>query len=86
MPGTLQRGPVQARLVAVGMGDQGARVVRHHHLADAANVAERLTHRSQPVHLGFTERGAGMGVALYPQRRDEDMRPADLASGRVDHR
>ena len=86
MPGTLQRGAVQARLVAIRMGDQGARVVRHDHLADPAKVAERLAQRGQPVHLGFTRRGAGIGVVRGPQRRDEDMRPADLAGGWVDHR
>ncbi|MNS78704.1 hypothetical protein D3C72_1123290 [compost metagenome] len=86
MPGALQRRPVQARLVAIGVGDQGARVVRHDHLADPAKVAERLAQRGQPVHLGFPGRGAGIGVVRGPQRCDEDMRPADLAGGRIDHR
>ena len=78
----LQRRAVQARLVSVRTGNQGARFVRDDHFGDTTKVAEDLNQRSQPVHVGLARRGASIGAVQGAEGLDEDVRLTDLAGER----
>jgi hypothetical protein len=54
---------VTARLVTVGVGDHGLRVVRYDQLRHASDEGQRAPRGPDPVGHGFARRGAGVGVA-----------------------
>jgi len=69
----VQHRVVAARLVAVGVGDHGLRVIRHDQLRHAADEGQRARRRFDPVGHRLAWRGAGVGVTGGTQRGDEDM-------------
>ncbi|OIQ80056.1 hypothetical protein GALL_382050 [mine drainage metagenome] len=89
VPGEVLDGLVGARLVAVRIGDQGARVVGDDELRHAPDEPQRLRTAVQPVGQGLPRCGAGVGEARCAQRRDEDVGHAfafqrDRGAGVVD--
>ena len=75
---------VGRRLVAVGPGDQGARLVRHDQARHAADELQRIDDRAHPVGAVLRGRGARVGVVRRAQHRHENLCAADLAAGRID--
>ena len=69
----VMHGVVGARLIAVGIADQGTWIVGHDQLWHAAEEDQRGRGGVEPVSHGFTRRRAGIGVARRPQRRHEEM-------------
>lgn len=77
--GALRRRAVQARLVSVRTGNQGARFVRDDHFGNTTKVAEDLNQRRQSAHLGLARRGASIRAVQGAEGHDEVVRLTDLA-------
>jgi len=78
--------PLQLGIVAVGLADQGARVVGHDQFGNAADEVQRPADAAEPVGLRFCSRRAGVGVVRGAEDSDEDVRPPDLAATGIDDR
>ena len=79
--GKVLHGVVRPGLVAVGVGDQRAGIVRHDQQRHAADETQRLRRGSQPVGRGLARRGVGEGVARRAQGADEDVGAAAVRQG-----
>ncbi len=69
---------VATRLVAVGVGDHGLRVVRHDQLRNAADEGQRARRGLKPVLHRLVWRGAGIGIAGSAQGGYEDVGAAAI--------
>ncbi len=79
-------GAIGNRLVAIRVANQGAWIIRHQQRRGATKEGERVAVGGDPVGLRLGRRGLGIGVVRGAPHRDEDVRAADLATGRVDQR
>lgn len=70
---------IGARLVAVGRGDYGTRVVRHDQLGHPTVEVQRTHHALDPVVQALRRRRAGEHVAGGGHGRDEDLRACPIA-------
>jgi hypothetical protein len=78
--------PFGVGVVAVGGLDERAGLVGNDQAGHTADELQGLHLRADPVDSGLARRGAGVDVVRRAQRGHEDLRPGDLAGGRIDNR
>jgi hypothetical protein len=73
-----------ARLVAIGLGDESARLIGHDQAWQSSDELQRVDERADPVGRGLRPGRAHVGVIRRAECRHEDLRLADLAGARID--
>ena len=84
MPGQVGVGPVDHRLVKTGLDDPGLQIVADRLPGGAAEIAEGVDMRGDPVRQLLAPDRLGVSQARRAQDGDEDLHRDDLAGAAVD--